>query len=118
MIAHIVFFSPKPGLGKSDLRSFAQSFQDVCRQIPSIRRARIGPILELTAAPEPKVGVKTYSVAAWLEFDDGDGLEEYLKHPSHEVLGKLFWKYCGSTLVANVDMADPLKDRVGDVFGL
>jgi hypothetical protein len=118
MIAHIVLFSPKAGMADSELRSFAQSFQDACRQIPTIRRARIGPITELAASPELKMGHTAYSVAAWLEFDDEAGLEGYLKHPTHEVLGKLFWQYCGATLVADVKMADPIKDRVSEVFGL
>ena len=118
MIAHIVLFRPKDRLKTADLRSFAQSFQAACRNIESVRRARIGRILEATAAPDLKLGDKTYSVAAVLEFDDPAGLEAYLKHPVHEELGALFWRYCGSTMVVDAEMGDPVKDQVDQLFGL
>ena len=118
MIAHIVLFAPKPGLKESEQQSFAQSFQEACRGIPAIRRARIGSILELNAAPALVVGDSPYSAAAVMEFDDYIGLQAYLKHPLHEVLGKLFWQYCGATLVIDAEMGDPKTEDVGSLFGL
>ena len=113
MIAHIVLFTPKDGLSSSDKRSFAQSLREAGRQISCIRRARVGRSIQIDAGYERSFGETTYQYAAVLEFDDEDGLIEYLKHPKHQELGGLFWKFCDSTAIVEAEMYSLDDDLAG-----
>lgn len=102
MIAHIVLFEPKGDIPARDLRVFAQTLQDVCRAVPSVKRATAGRI-----APEQHlIGHTTYHYAAVIEFDDTDGLRDYLSSPIHKDLARMFWSYCESTVILDVDAID------------
>lgn len=118
MIAHVVLFRPKRDLTQDDIRSFARAFQDACRGIPSVRDAKVGPILTLRAMPQHIVGDMTYNVAAYLEFDDEEGLDAYMGHPLHTELARLFWLYCESTVFADVNMVQPATTDLESIFGL
>lgn len=106
MIAHIVLFQSKQDLSSADRRAFAQSFQAACRQIGSVRRAVLGKSLSIDAGYERIFGDKTYEYAAIMEFDDRHGLIEYLKHPLHDDLGRMFWLACESTVITEVELVD------------
>ncbi len=49
------------------------------------------------------MGDKTYEFAAVLEFEDESRLVTYLTSPMHEELGRLFWQYCESAVVSEVE---------------
>jgi hypothetical protein len=117
MIAHVALFRTRQGLTKDELGSFAQLFQAACRDIPSIRSAKAGPVTSVTTKPT-HIGDKPYNVAVFLEFDDRSGLDAYMKHPLHADLARLFWQYCETTVFADVDMVDPVVADLEEVFGL
>ena len=111
MIAHIVLFRPKADLNLDARREFAEIFQRTCREVSSVRRARIGRAL---ASDMGYVGAfdARYTFSAVIEFDDQAGLLEYLVHPAHQTLGKLFWETCEATAILDVEMADAVNDSL------
>jgi len=114
MIAHIVLFNPKPGASESDLRSFAKILQDACREIKAIQHSRVGRRAEIDAGYARSFGEKTYQFVAIFEFEDSAKLKEYLKHPLHKHLGKLFWEMCESTVVVEAAMTDGGSEELVD----
>ena len=107
MIAHIVLFTPKADVPADVVRSFAQSVLDVCTSVPSIQRAMIGRAVAVDPGYRRSMGLTTYKYAAVLEFADEVALLDYLKHPEHDKLGRLFWDVCEATAVVEVDGRDP-----------
>lgn len=90
MIAHLVLFRPKASLSGEDQRGLADALATAIREIPSIRRARVGT--RVTHGRPYELLMRTdYSHAAILEFDDRDGLRAYLEHPAHEALASRFF---------------------------
>jgi hypothetical protein len=114
MISHIVLFNPKAGVGESDIRAFAKTIQDACRQIETIQRANVGRRIDVDAGYDRLFGEKTYQFVAIFEFVDSSGLKAYLKHPLHKHLGKLFWEMCESTVVVEAAMADGRSEELVD----
>jgi stress responsive alpha/beta barrel protein len=114
MIAHIVLFNPKAGVSEIGFRSFAKTIQAACRQIQAIQRANVGRRIEVDAGYPRSFGEKTYRFVAIFEFEDPAGLREYLKHPLHKHLGKLFWEMCESTVVVEAAMADGRGEELVD----
>lgn len=118
MTAHIVLYRAKPGTGPSDVRSLALAIDAACRGIPSVSRAIVGRITKQSSVGDLSVGDTTYDAAAVLEFADQAGLQEYLEHPIHIELSRLFWLHCQSTLVVDADMGDAATAPVAALLGL
>jgi hypothetical protein len=118
VIAHVALFRPRKDLTGDELGSFARLFQAACRGIPSIKAARVGPVLSIHAMPTHIIGDKTYSVVVCLEFEDRSGLDAYMAHPLHTDLARLFWQYCEATVFADVEMVDAVVSDLEEVFGL
>ena len=59
-------------------------------------------------------GEKPYNYAAIFEFTDLSALKQYLNHPLHHELGRMFWEMCESTTVVEVELADGKSDRLAD----
>ena len=116
MIAHLVLFTPKPGLSGSDARSFAQSIVDVFRQIASVDRAVVGRSIDVDAGYQRSFGDKTYEFAAVVEFKDKTALLSYLNHPLHKELGALFWRHCESTVIVEIEGADARSNTAVDLL--
>jgi hypothetical protein len=114
MIAHIVLFNPKAGVSEIAIRSFAKTIQGACRQIEAIKRSQVGRRIDIDAGYPRSFGEKTYQFVAIFEFEDPAGLREYLKHPLHKHLGKLFWEMCESTVVIDAAMADGRGEALVD----
>ena len=90
MIAHLVLFRPRQDLGSDDRRALINAWSAAIREIPSIRRARIGRRIRI-GRPYEALTRTEFPYAAILEFDDEDGLRAYLDHPAHEgVATRLF----------------------------
>jgi len=115
MISHIVLFEPKEGLSESDVRYFAQQLKDAMQSAPSVRRASVGRRVEVQSGNR-NFGDATYSFSAVVEFDDSKGLIEYLQHPKHVELGRLFWLHCARTVVLEVESVDATTDEVIDLL--
>jgi hypothetical protein len=106
MIAHIVFFEPRAGLILEERRSFLAAIQHAVTVIPELKRAQIGRIAEFGQTPTINGGHVTYSFGAVFQFDSAEGLRTYLSHPAHDKVRELFWKFCASTLIADVVLED------------
>ena len=105
MIAHIVLFKPRPDLAADAKRRLLDSFETALRQIPSIRRARVGRRIMHGRSYETLMSVD-YQFAAVLEFDDEAGLKAYLEHPAHQQLGALFSEAFEQALMYDFSLAD------------
>lgn len=118
MIGHLVLFNPRPEATAEQLRSFARAISDSCQQIPSIARVQIGRRVEIDGGYARSFGEKTYQYAAILEFGEAQALQQYLNHPLHRVLGRMFWEMCESTMVIEVELVDGKSDRLVDFLVL
>ena len=105
MIAHVVLFKPRSDLSADARRRLADSFETAVKQIPSIRRARIGKRVTHGRGYEELMTVD-YQYAAVLEFDDAAGLKAYLEHPAHEKLGAQFFEVFEQALMYDFDLAE------------
>jgi hypothetical protein len=106
MIAHLVLFTPRENLTAEEKRSLALAVQEAGRSIEAIRRAVVGRSVHIDAGYERELGVTAYQFAAVLEFDTPEGLLEYLHHPLHERLGRLFWDLCERSIVTEIETRD------------
>jgi hypothetical protein len=90
MIAHVVLFTPKRGLASAERAALAAAFSAAIKQIPSVRRARIGRRVT-HGRPYEQLMAVDYSHAAVIEFDDMTGLKAYLNDPAHDRLAGVFF---------------------------
>jgi hypothetical protein len=86
-------------------RNLAAAFEAALKQIPSIRRARIGRRITRGRGYEALMSVD-YQYAALLEFDDAAGLDAYLEHPAHQQLGTQFFDVFEQALMYDFNMAE------------
>lgn len=105
MIAHIVLFTPKTGLPDAERQGLADALVHALREIPSIRRARVGARVRHGRAYEALMRTN-YEYAALLEFDDLAGLKAYLEHPAHDALGARFFAAFEDALMYDFDLTE------------
>jgi hypothetical protein len=115
MLAHVVLFKPKADLPAADARLLVDALDRAIREIPSVRRARVGARntfgVQYEQLPQPD-----FPYIAVIEFDDRAGLEAYLGHPAHVELARRFWASLEATLVYDFEMessADALPRLAG-----
>ena len=113
MIAHVVLFRPKAAMTDDEKRSFAQVFRQTLLDIPSVERARVGRVGESHQAGGIDLGNTSDLFVVVLEFTDQYGLSNYLNHPNHEELARLFWVHNESTAILDVPMRDPKNEDIG-----
>ena len=105
MIAHIVLFRPRADLTEEARVALSRAFQSAFRQIPVIRRARVGQRV-LHGRPYEAQMREDYQYAAVLEFDDVAGLKAYLEHPSHEQLASRFGAVLDQALIYDFELQE------------
>ena len=105
MIAHLVIFRPRADLTDGDRRNLADALSRALREIPSIRRARIGRRV-VHGRPYEALMRVDYQYVALLEFDDVAGLQSYLQHPAHEALGARFFASFEEALMYDFELKD------------
>jgi hypothetical protein len=115
VISHIVLFNPREGLSEDEVRLFAQQLYLTMTDIPAVVRATVGRRIEVDS-DERLLGDVTYKYSAVIEFIDRPGLLDYLSHPLHRELGRLFWLSCGSTVVTEVETVDAKSPKVVDLL--
>jgi antibiotic biosynthesis monooxygenase (ABM) superfamily enzyme len=103
MIAHLVLFRPRADLSDEAEQALTASFEAALTQIASIRRARVGKRIATGRSYEALMRVD-YSYAAMIEFDDRDGLNAYLEHPSHQQLASRFFSAFEEALVYDFEL--------------
>ena len=106
MIAHVVLFQPKHGLGDVEHGAFLAAIERARREIPSIRRLFVGR-RSLHGHRYEQMMVEDYPWAAIVEIDDAEGLAAYLAHPAHAELGRLLWATGEKVLVYDYDEMEP-----------
>src|SRR5215813_5182118 len=114
MIGHLVLFNAKRGATITQLRSFAKSISEACRQIETIHRVQIGRSVRLDAGYPRSFGEKTYQYVAVFEFEDLKALSDYLNHPLHHELGRMFWEMAESTTVIEVELIGGKSEELVD----
>ena len=105
MTVHVVLFRPREHLSPAERGRLAGVFTDAIRGIPSIRRVQVGTRVTLGRAYEAVMRTH-YSHAAILEFDDVAGLREYLEHPAHDMLGRLFFEMFEEALIYDFEVQE------------
>jgi hypothetical protein len=105
MVSHIVLFRPRRDLSSSERDAFVAALDAARHDIASVRRFRIGRRVVHGREYERGMSVD-FEFAAIVEFDDLAGLQDYLAHPAHEALGRLFGASLESALVYDYDMAE------------
>jgi Stress responsive A/B Barrel Domain len=115
MIVHVVLFRLKPQLADASREGLAQALSRATRNIPTIRRARIGARLTMGRPYEQLMSID-YSFAAILEFDDREGLQAYLDHDVHDELAQRFYASIEQALTYDFEMWETDKgiERIRD----
>jgi hypothetical protein len=103
MILHAVLFRPKPGLTESDRDAMFAALHAAARDIPTVKRFQIGARC-LHGAGYEALMTQDFPFAAFIEFDDLDGLQTYLRHPQHARLGELFYALQEAALAYDYDL--------------
>jgi hypothetical protein len=112
VIAHLVLFRPRPDLSDSDRRALIDAWAAALREIPSIRRARIGRRIRIGRAYEALTRTD-FAYAAILEFDDAAGLREYLDHAAHEAVATRLFAAIEETAIYDLAM-EASADALGE----
>jgi hypothetical protein len=115
VIAHIVLFEPKSHVSDEERRTFVAVLNQALTGIPEIERARVGRRIVPDIEYGSSVGHSTHTYAAVLEFASVDRLMRYLNHSAHRELGRLFWHHCSSTVILDVQWADPISSIEMDI---
>ena len=106
MIAHVILFSPRPGLPGDVRQQLLDGLASAATQIPSIRRFRVGRRVTHGLPGYEQAMPATYGFAAIVEFDDLEGLKAYLAHPAHSAIGGHFTTSASHALAYDFEMVD------------
>ena len=112
MIAHVVMFRPRPDLSDANRLGLGEVLTAALREIPSIRRARVGRRVMHGRAYEQLMRTD-YPYAALLEFDDLAGLQAYLEHPAHVQLATRFFAAFEEALMYDYDLREGDAEILG-----
>lgn len=113
MVAHIVLFRPRTSLPDTERLAFIRAFETALRQVPDIRRVRIGRRVRHGRGYEDLMA-EDMEHALVLEFDDVVGLRRYLEHPAHEEVGARFYASIAAGYVYDYEMRD--EGALGDML--
>ncbi len=102
MVAHVVLLRPRPDLTAAERENVVVALERAARQIPSVRRVRVGRRVRHGAAYE-KLS-PDFPFAAIFEFDDLAGLQAYLAAPGHDDLGARFYDSFAAALAIDYEM--------------
>ena len=113
MIAHVVLFRPRPDLSAQQRQAVIDAWATGLREIPSIRRARVGRRVRIGRSYEALARID-FPYAAILEFDNMDGLRDYLDHPAHEAIASTLFAVIEEAAIYDFE-AGPTAERLADV---
>lgn len=109
MVSHLVLFRLRDDLKDVDREAFVRALEVALRDIPTIRRFRIGRRITFGAGYEH--GLPDFQFCGIIDFDDLAGLQAYLEHPAHEDIGARFNASIEKGLVYDYEMGGPEKVR-------
>ena len=104
-VAHVVLFRPCAALTLDERTALVASFTRALREIPEIRRTRVGKRVT-HGRPYEQLMRENYEYAVVLEFDDVRSLEAYLQHPAHEELGQRFFASFEAALMYDYELSE------------
>jgi hypothetical protein len=106
MIAHVVLFKPQASLSGEQKRQVLDAVKSAVASCPTVRACRIGRRIR-HGLPGYEQGMREdYEYALMLEFDDVQGLREYLTHPTHNRIGAFFTSAASTALAYDYDLQD------------
>ena len=118
MILHIVLYQPKSSAAAGELAELTAALEAASREIPSIRRVRVGKAVDLGFGYNNWPKDQNNVFVAIFEFDDRTGLETYLADPAHKNLAALFWNTCDQPTILDVSAIDPKQVALAGTIGL
>lgn len=104
MLVHLVLFRPKAQLAAEHREHLVAALERAHREIAAVRRFRIGR-RTLRSASYAALS-PDYPFLALIEFDDEASLREYLEHPAHAQLARLFWETSDAPLAYDYEVTD------------
>jgi stress responsive alpha/beta barrel protein len=108
MISHVVLMKPRSDLSKNDRAEFVAAFERALTDIPSVRGVRVGRRVMMGASYDA-LGPDVADYVAIVDFDDQDGLKQYLAHAAHADLGARFYQVLSSALVYDFEVGGAEK---------
>jgi hypothetical protein len=106
MIVHVVLIQPREPVQRSAVAGALADLATASKEIPSIRRLRVGRRTRHGLGGYEPAMTRDFAYMALIEFDDRDGLEEYLRHPMHAALGRHFASLGEQSLAYDYEVAD------------
>jgi hypothetical protein len=98
MVSHLALMKPRAGLSAADRERLIAAFERALREIPTVRRVRVGQRIIHGAGYEARMpDAADYFVM--IDFEDAGGLATYLHHPAHEDLGIRFYDSLAAAFV-------------------
>lgn len=104
MIAHVILWQPRPGLSADQRQRVLAALTTAVTGAPSVRSCRVGRRVKHGLPGYEQVMMQDFEFAAIIEFDDLDGLREYLRHPAHESIGEQFTSAAAAALAYDYEI--------------
>lgn len=104
MITHVVLFKPGPSASGVNRRVILERLREAIRASPGVRRCSVGRRVRHGLPGYERVMAEDYGYALLLEFDDLEGLKEYLTGGAHQALGELFTGAAAASLAYDYQM--------------
>ena len=115
MLTHLVLMAPRADLTLADRGALVDAFARAIREIDSVRDVRVGRRVVHGAGYEASAPDIAEYVAI-IDFDDLAGLQAYLRHPAHDVLGVRFGQSLRSAVVYDFEVGGVEDLRAGRFF--
>lgn len=106
MIVHVVLYSPRPDLSDADRAAVMAAVSNAARDIPSIKRLRIGKRIKHSLPGYEQMMRDDYEYAVFIEFDDVEALKAYLQHPAHLAAGHHFTASAARALAYDYEVSE------------
>ncbi len=104
MTLHVVLFTPRVDVTDAERQTFGRSLEHALTSIPSVRRFHVGRRVRTGAAYDALPG--DFAFCAVIEFEDLAGLRDYLGHPAHAEVGRLFYTTTRDAFAADYEAVD------------
>jgi hypothetical protein len=105
VIAHLVLFTPRPELGDAERKTIRDALKRAFEEIPAIRRSTVGQRVRLGTAYD-RAAPLDFEFLAIIEVDDTRALADYLAHPAHQDLGRLFYETSAHALACDFELRE------------
>jgi hypothetical protein len=104
MISHVILFKPRHGLSSAERQIVLDDLKAAAAGIPSVRNLRIGRRIRHGIAGYEQLMREDFEYVLIVEFDDAEGLKQYLAHPLHEAIGRHFKQAASMALAYDYEM--------------